>query len=94
MSFERTFGEKYGKKLMDASTKTRIDAAKNVSKRVVHEIAEAIGDLIGNKIADVIASLGKTKSKEKEDERQDIYIPTEKRQQNIDHLRFRHHIKM
>ena len=50
--------------------------------------------MIGNKIADKITSLGKTKSKEKEDERQEIYIPPEKRQQNIDDLRlFWHHIK-
>ena len=48
---------------------------------------EATGDLIGNKIADRITSLGKTKSKEKEKEEQEIYIPPEKRQQNIENLR-------
>ena len=35
LSFARTFGDKYGKKLMDAATKTRIDAAKTAFKRVV-----------------------------------------------------------
>ena len=60
------------KKLIDSSTKTRIDAAKTDSKRAVQKIAEATGDLIGNKIADKITSLGKTKSKEKEEERQEI----------------------
>ena len=35
MSFARTFGDKYGKKLMDTATKTGIDAAKTASKRVV-----------------------------------------------------------
>ena len=35
LSFVRKFGEKYGKKLMDAATKTGIDAAKTASKRVV-----------------------------------------------------------
>ena len=57
------------------------------SKRVVQKTAETAGDLIGNKIADKITSLGKTKSKEKKEERQEIYIPSEKRQQIIDDLR-------
>ena len=75
MSFERTFGDKYGKKLIDTATKTVIDAAKTASRRVVQKIAEATDDLIGNKKADKITSLGKRKSKEKQDERQEIYIP-------------------
>ena len=87
LSFARKSGDRYGKKLMDAATKTRIDAAKTASKHVVQKAAEATGDLIGNKIADEITSLGKTKSKEKEDERKEIYIPPEKRQQIIDDLR-------
>ena len=43
--------------------------------------------MIGNKTADKITSLGNTNSKEKEDQRQEIYIPSEKRQQIIDDLR-------
>ena len=88
--FQKIFGDKYGKKLMDAATKTGIDAAKTASQRVVQKKAEATGDLTGNKIADKITSAGKTKSKEKEDEtnkRHEIYIPPEKRQQKIDDLR-------
>ena len=46
MSFARIFGDKYGKKLMDTATKTRIDSAKTASKRVVQKTAEATGDLI------------------------------------------------
>ena len=65
MSFARKFGDKYGKKLVDAATKTGIDAVKMASKRIVQKTAEATGDLIRNKIADKITSLGKTKSKEK-----------------------------
>ena len=80
LSFARRFGDKYGKKLVDAATKTEIDAAKTASKTVVQRTAEARGDLIGNKIADRITSLGKIKSKEKEKEEQEIYIPPEKRQ--------------
>ena len=49
LSFSRRFGDKYGKKLVDAATKTGIDAAKTASKRVVQKTAEATGDLIGNK---------------------------------------------
>ena len=87
MSFARRFGDKYDKKLMDAATKTEIDAAKTASKRVVQKAAEDTGDLIQNEIADKITSLGKAKSKEKEDERQEIYILPEKSQQIIDELR-------
>ena len=54
LSFERKFGDKYGKKLMDTATKIGIDAAKTASKRVVQKTAKARGDLIGNKIADKI----------------------------------------
>ena len=64
LSFARRFSDKYGKKLMDTTTKTGIDAAKTASKWVVQKTPEAAGDLVGNKIADKITSLG-TKSKEK-----------------------------
>ena len=63
MSFARKFGDKHGKKLMDAATITGMDAAKTASKRVVQKTAEATGDLIGNKIADKITSIGKPKEK-------------------------------
>ena len=90
--FTRTFGDKYGKKLMNTATKTGIDAAKtkNACKRVVQKTAEATGDLIENKISDKITSVGKTKSRGKEDQtnkRQEIYIPPEKRQKIIDDLK-------
>ena len=65
LSFSKDFGDKYGKKLMDAATKTVIDAAKTASKRVVQKTAEATGDLIGNEIDDKINSVGKSKSKQK-----------------------------
>ena len=42
LSFARTFGDKYGKKIMDTARKTWIDAAKTASKRVVQKTAEAI----------------------------------------------------
>ena len=90
LSFARKFGDKYGKQLKDAATKTGIDAAKTAFKRVVQKRAEVAGDLIGNKIADKINSVGKTRCKEKEDEsnkRQEIYIPPEKKRQTIDDLR-------
>ena len=49
LSFSRTFGDKYGKILMDTATKTGIDAAKTPPKRVVQKTAEVAGDLIENK---------------------------------------------
>ena len=87
LSFARKFGDIYGKKLMDTTTKTEIDATKTASKRVVQKTPETTGDLIGNKIADRITSIGKPKEKEKTKEIDEIYIPPEKRQQIIDELR-------
>ena len=85
LSFARKLGDRYGKKLIDTATKTGIDAAKTASKRVVQKTVEATGDLIGNKIADKITSIDKTK--EKTNKPEEIYIPSEKRQQIIDGLR-------
>ena len=87
LSFSKTFGNKYGKKLMDTATKIGTDTAKTTSKRVVQKTAEATGDLIGNKIADKITSIGKPEEKEKSKEAEEIYIPPEKRQQIIHYLR-------
>ena len=87
LSFARKFRDKYRKKLMDAATKTGIDAAKTASKRIVQETAEAKGDLIGNKMADKITSIGKTKEKEKINKPEEIYIPPEKRQKIIEDLK-------
>ena len=75
LSFARKCSDKYGKKLIDTSTKTEIDAAKTTSKRVVQKTAEATGDLIGNKIADKITS--KSKPKEKPKKVEEIYISPE-----------------
>ena len=86
LQFARKFGDKDGKKLMDAATKTGIDAGKTASKRVVQKTAEATGDLIGSKIADKISSIGKLREKEKTKEIEEIYIPPEKRQQIIDEM--------
>ena len=85
LSFARKLGDRYGKKLIDTTTKTGIDAAKAASKRVVQKTAEATGDLIGNKIADKITSIGKTK--EKTNKPEEIHILPQKSQQIIDDLR-------
>ena len=71
---------------MDTATKIGTDAAKTATKRVVQKVAEATGDLIGNKIADKITSIGKPKDKETK-KIEEIYIPSEKRQQMIDDLK-------
>ena len=48
LSFARKFGDKYGKKLMDTTTKAGIDPAKTASKRKVQKTVEATRNLIGN----------------------------------------------
>ena len=78
LSFARQFGNKCGEILMDAATKTGIDAAKAASKRVVQKNAEATGDLIGNKLADKITSIDNPKEKEKTNNVEEIYNPSEK----------------
>ena len=78
--FLKRFCNKYGKKLMDAATKTGVDAAKSASKRVVQKTVEATGDLIRSKIADTITSAGKSKEDVKTKKLEEIYIPPEKRQ--------------
>ena len=45
LSFARKFGDKYGKKSTNTTTKTGIDAVKTASKIVVQKTAEATGDL-------------------------------------------------
>ena len=77
--FARKFGDKYGKKLLDTGTKTRIDAAKTASKRVVQKNAEGARDLTGNKIADKITSVGKSKEIEKTNKVEEVDILPEKR---------------
>ena len=93
LSFAREFGDKYGKKLIDSSTKTSKDFAKTASKKVLQKTSEATGNLIGNKIADKITSIGKPKNKKEKDEinemgeTQEIYISPEKRKQIINDLK-------
>ena len=87
LSFARTLGDKYGKKLMDTATKTGIHAAKTASKRVVQKTAEVAVDLIGNKIADKIASVGKSKEGDKTKNVEETFITPEKRKQIIDELK-------
>ena len=87
MSFVRTFGDKYGKTLMDTAAQTGIDTPKTASERVVQTTAEATRDLIRNKIADKITSIGQSKEKEKTKKAEEIYISPEKKQQIIHDLK-------
>ena len=61
MSFARSMGNKYGKKLVDTAKKSATDAIKTASERAIQKTGEATGDLIGNKITDKI-SVSKKKS--------------------------------
>ena len=56
-------------------------------EKLMDTATKATGDLIGNKIADKITSIAKPKEKQKAKETGEIYIPQEKRQQNIDDFR-------
>ena len=51
LSFARNFRDKYGKKLMDAATKTSKNFAKTAGKKVIHKTAEATRDLVPNRHA-------------------------------------------
>ena len=78
LSFARTFRDKYGKKLMNTTTKTGMDAAKTASKRVVQKTVEATGELTGNKIADKITSIGKPKEKKNKRNRRNFHSARKK----------------
>ena len=67
LSLARTFGNKYGKNLMDTVTETGVTATKTSSKRVVQKYTEATGALI--------TSIGKPKDKEKANKVEELYIP-------------------
>ena len=85
LPFAKRFGDKYGNKLVDNATKTRLDAAKTASKRDLQKTAEYLGYLIGNNRADKTASISKSKGKTKVIE--EMYIPPAKRKQIIDDLK-------
>ena len=59
LSFAKRLSNKYGKKLIDNTKKSTIDAIKTALKRAIQKTAEATGDLTGNKIADKITSVSK-----------------------------------
>ena len=70
------------KKLLDAATKTELDALKFPSKKVVHSAAEATGKVIENKISDKVM-----KAKPNPDENSRNIIPAEKKEEISNMLR-------
>ena len=87
LSFAKKFVDKYGKKLMDTTTKTGIHASKTASKIVVQKTEEATANLIGKKIANEVTSAGKSNEDDKTKKVEEICIPPEKGQQIIDDLK-------
>ena len=89
LSFAKSLSNKYGKKLLDNTKKSTIDAIKTASKRAIQKTAEATEDLIGNKIADKITSVFKKSSNNNNNENVELtthkkrYISPEERQQII-----------
>ena len=75
---------------MDTEKKQETNFTKTAGKKIVQKSEEATGGLIENKIADKITSIGKSKKQRNENETnevEEIYIPSEKRQQINDDLR-------
>ena len=54
LSFVTNLSDKCGKKLLDTTMKTGLDAAKTAAKKVVHKTVGAAGEFIGNKIAEKV----------------------------------------
>ena len=83
LSFARTFNEKYGKSLKDAS-KT---FAKTAGKEILKETAKATGDLIGSKIADKITAKPHNKDEVINGIPKERYISPKEREKMIDELK-------
>ena len=79
MYFARSMSSKYGKKLVDAATKSATDAIKTASKRAIQKIAVATGDLVGNKIADKTTSVSKKSAKKLSTIHEDAELTTHKK---------------
>ena len=43
LSFTKNLYNKYGKKLLDTATKTKLNTLQTVSKKVIHKVAETTG---------------------------------------------------
>ena len=85
LSFGRSLSTKYRKQLLDAATKTGLDALKTTSKKVRHKAAEATGEFIGNKIANKFVKpkpVPEAHSKNIEK----IFIPSEEREEILNKL--------
>ena len=93
ISFARSMGNRYWKKLLDTAKKSATDAIKTASKRTIQKTAEATGDLIGNKTADKITSISKKPSNISNNDDVELithkkrHISPEERQQIINELR-------
>ena len=86
LSFMRSLSNKFRKKLLNTATKTGLDALKTASKKAVHEIAEATGELIRNKIGEKVVK-PKPVLDVNSTNFEEIFIPTEKRQEILNKIR-------
>ena len=50
----RNLFDKYGEKVLNTATKTRLEVLKTASKKEVHKTADATGEFMGMKTADKI----------------------------------------
>ena len=81
----KNMSNKYGRKILDKNIDAGKDFAKIAGKKVLHKSAEATREIIGNKVADRITRSSRNKAQKGDDrimeETQEIYIPSEKREQ-------------
>ena len=99
MSFAKSIGNIYGKKIMSATSKLNQSKYGNMlkskgnefgniaGKKILTKSAEATGDLIESTIANEITSF-KTKKYEKIPEEKEIITPSDRRRQILNDLRF------
>ena len=86
LSFWRNLSIKYGRQLLDAATKTGLNAFKAVTKKVACKAVKATGEFLGNKIDDKIV---KPKPMPDENSRsvEELIIPPEQREEILNGLR-------
>ena len=83
LSVAKNPSNKYRKQLLDAATKTGLDALKNATKEVNHKVAEGTGEFIRNKIAGKTVK-PKPVPNENSENVEEIIIPLEKKRRNTE----------
>ena len=86
LSFESSLSNKYERQLLNAATKTGLNALRTATKKAGSKAAEAKGGFTGNKIANKIVK-PKSPADENSKNVEEIIIPPEKREEMWSELR-------